>query len=134
MAHRPGPGGQRDYLNAVVALAPAPRFEEPGALLDALLRLERAQGRQRRERWGARTLDLDLLDHGGRIRAGPAPTLPHPRMMARAFVLAPLCEVAPQWRHPGSGRGACAALAALPAAERRAVVRSALPWNHPEGI
>ena len=106
-----GPPGQPAYLNAVVALRPDPRYRAPAALLNALLAIERAHGRERRERWAARTLDLDLLDLGGAVRDEPQLSLPHPRMMNRAFVLAPLCELAPDWRHPLTGEGACDALA-----------------------
>lgn len=111
-----GPSGQPDYLNAVVALRPDPAFAEPAALLAALLRIEARMGRERRERWAARTLDLDLLASGETVRDAPDPVLPHPRMMERAFVLAPLLDVAPTWRDPRRGVRADAALAALPEA------------------
>ncbi len=84
---------QPDYLNMVVAvdtsLAPEP-------LLDRCLAIEAEQGRVRRERWGARTLDLDLLDCGGVRVAGERLVLPHPRLAERAFVLVPLAEIAPE--------------------------------------
>jgi len=99
------------YTNAVcVCLADQRRAEET---LQALQQVEQAYGRQRARRWGARTLDLDLLDfHGLRVAHG-ALHLPHPRMSERAFVLAPLAEAAPWWRHPESGRSAQDLLAAL---------------------
>jgi 2-amino-4-hydroxy-6-hydroxymethyldihydropteridine diphosphokinase len=106
-----GPPGQPDYLNAVVALLPA--CAEPEQLLEALLEIERKQGRVRRQRWAERTIDLDLLSWGSRVVASESLTLPHPRMMLRAFVLAPLCEVCPTWRHPISRISACQALASL---------------------
>ena len=87
-----GPAGQQDYLNAAAALATT---LAPEALLDALLRIEAAHGRVRRERWGPRTLDLDLLLHGDTTLHTPRLTLPHPAMLGRAFVLAPLAEIAP---------------------------------------
>ena len=105
-----GPPNQPLYLNAVLVLAPGAGLDRPEALLEVLLEIERGQGRVRRERWGARSLDLDLLSVGGRIVDRPQLTLPHPRMMGRAFVLAPLCEVAPGWRHPVTAEGACEAL------------------------
>lgn len=86
-----GPAGQQDYLNASAALATT---LSPHALLDALLAIEQAQGRIRRERWGPRTLDLDLLLHGDTILNDARLTLPHPRMLARTFVLTPLCDLA----------------------------------------
>lgn len=102
--------GQPSYLNAVVVCRPFPPLDEPRALIAALLTIERVHGRVRRERWGARTLDLDLLDLGGTITEDATVSLPHPRMMERGFVLGPLCEVAPDWRHPTTGELACEAL------------------------
>lgn len=90
---------QPDYLNAC-ALVTTPL--EPGDLLVTLLALEQRFGRVRRERWGPRLLDLDLLFYGDRILATPTLELPHPRLQDRAFVLVPLAEIAPQWRDPRS--------------------------------
>jgi 2-amino-4-hydroxy-6-hydroxymethyldihydropteridine diphosphokinase len=87
-----GPAGQQDYLNAAAALSTT---LAPLALLDALLSIEQTRGRVRRERWGPRTLDLDLLLHGDTVLRDPRLTLPHPAMLGRAFVLAPLHDVAP---------------------------------------
>lgn len=87
-----GPDTQPDYLNAVVLL----RTQlSPLALLDALLQIEQAQGRVRSARWGARTLDLDLLLYGDNSLSSPRLTVPHPRMTERNFVLYPLHEIAP---------------------------------------
>lgn len=91
----------------------------PGALLDALLAIEAEFGRTRPYPNAPRTLDLDLLDHHGLVRATPRLTLPHPRMTGRAFVLRPLAEVAPDWRHPVSGAGVGELIAALPRQEIR---------------
>ena len=88
-----GPAGQQDYLNAAAALTTT---LDPHALLDALLAIEQSRGRVRRERWGPRTLDLDLLLHGETVLNDPHLTLPHPAMLGRAFVLVPLCDLAPQ--------------------------------------
>ncbi len=88
-----GPAGQQDYLNGAAALTTS---LAPLSLLDELLRIEQAQGRVRRERWGPRTLDLDLLLHGESILRHPRLTLPHPAMLGRAFVLCPLAEIAPR--------------------------------------
>ncbi len=87
-----GPPGQQDYLNAVARLSTT---LDPFALLDALLAIEQARGRVRRERWGSRTLDLDLLLHGDTRLNDPRLTLPHPSMLDRAFVLVPLNDLAP---------------------------------------
>lgn len=92
-----------DYLNAVVLVETELR---PRELLDRLLEIERSHGRVRAagERWGARTLDLDLLFVGDAVIAEPGLVLPHPRMHERAFVLRPLAEVAPEWVQPMLGR------------------------------
>lgn len=93
---------QPDFLNAVVALETA---LEPHDLLGALLAIERAAGRQRNgERWGPRTLDLDLLHVADRTVNDERLTLPHPHIADRAFVLLPLYDVAPDLEIPGQGR------------------------------
>lgn len=91
-----------DYLNAVVLVETELR---PRELLDRLLEIERAYGRVRvaGERWGARTLDLDLLFVGDAVVNEPGLVLPHPRLHQRAFVLRPLAEVAAEWVHPRLG-------------------------------
>jgi 2-amino-4-hydroxy-6-hydroxymethyldihydropteridine diphosphokinase len=83
---------QPDYLN-VVALADTTL--SPHGLLSVLQALEADLGRVRTERWGARTLDIDVIDYEGVVSDDPALTLPHPRSFARAFVLAPWVEVDP---------------------------------------
>lgn len=65
------------------------------ALLELCLAVEREQGRERRERWGPRTLDIDILAYGGQAIDRPGLQVPHPRIAERAFVLAPLAEIAP---------------------------------------
>lgn len=108
-----GPPDQRDYLNAVVALEPTPSQLEPRALLADLHRIEASLGRRRRVRWEARVLDLDLLAMGATVVDDPDLVLPHPRMLARPFVLIPLLEVAPDWIDPRTGRRASEVLAEL---------------------
>ncbi|MGD9832260.1 MAG: 2-amino-4-hydroxy-6-hydroxymethyldihydropteridine diphosphokinase [Piscinibacter sp.] len=90
-----------DYLNAVAELRTA---LAPIDLLRRLQAIELAHGRERPYRNAPRTLDLDLLLHGGHVMASPELTLPHPRAHERAFVLAPLAELAPDLLLPGRGR------------------------------
>ncbi len=89
------------FLNMVAKVRTALGAEEA---LGVLLAVEAEAGRVRRERNAPRELDLDLLILGRIRRSGPALTLPHPRMWERRFVLAPLAEVAPGLRNPGTGR------------------------------
>lgn len=139
-------GAGPDYANACALFHGA---ESPAGVLDLLHVTEAEFGRQRATRWGSRTLDLDLLGIGEFVlpdattqaewraldvteqaRHTPAELiLPHPRLQDRAFVLVPLCDVAAGWRHPLLGWTVAEMCAALPAAERAAVVplRDAAP-------
>lgn len=90
----------------------------PAALLRAVHDVEEKFGRRRAVPNAPRTLDIDILDYEGRNEDGP-PKLPHPRMCERAFVLVPLAQVAPEWRHPVSGESISALLGALPSEARR---------------
>jgi 2-amino-4-hydroxy-6-hydroxymethyldihydropteridine diphosphokinase len=108
------PSDQRWYVNGVAIVTTA---LTPTRLLRKLLALEKSFGRIRSIPNAARTLDLDLLDHNGRLRDTPTLTLPHPRMHQRRFVLEPLCEIAPGWRHPHLGLTAAELLARLPPGE-----------------
>ena len=101
--------GQPDFINAVVGLETS---LTPQALLAALFAIEAQFGRRRDYHHAPRTLDLDLLLYADQIIDTPALQLPHPRMHLRAFVIAPLVEIAPECRIPGRGLAA----AWLPAA------------------
>jgi 2-amino-4-hydroxy-6-hydroxymethyldihydropteridine diphosphokinase len=102
--------GQPAFTNAVAAVETA---LQPVELLALLHGVETAFGRMRSAPNAPRPLDIDLLDHDGLVMTGDL-TLPHPRMTMRAFVLAPLAEAAPGWRHPVTGQGAAELLAGLP--------------------
>ncbi|EKE44090.1 2-amino-4-hydroxy-6-hydroxymethyldihydropteridine pyrophosphokinase [Oceaniovalibus guishaninsula JLT2003] len=135
------PGSGPDFANAA-ALCKADLA--PTALLDRLHGVERAMGRVRTGRWGARVIDLDLLAAGDavlpdaatfrrwhdlpaarqRAEAPDGLVLPHPRLQDRAFVLVPLADIAPDWRHPVTGRTVRAMRDALPAADLAAI----RPW------
>jgi 2-amino-4-hydroxy-6-hydroxymethyldihydropteridine diphosphokinase len=103
------------YVNGVIAVRTR---LAPAELLELLHRTERRFGRERRARNEPRVLDLDLLDYDGRIESGPSMALPHPRLHERAFVLLPLRDVAPGWRHPVSGKSVEMLIAELPAEQQ----------------
>lgn len=133
-------GAGPDYVNAAAVLSVADGAEV-GAILAALHRVEARFGRERVQRWGMRTLDLDLVAIGDLVLPDPvlqaqwrgmppdaqARTtpdrliLPHPRLQDRAFVLVPLADVAPDWHHPLVGQSVRQMLAALPPADVAAV-------------
>lgn len=102
--YRTAPVGLRhqpDFINAVVELT---AVSSAAALLESLFALEERFGRRRSVKNAPRTLDLDLLLFGDEISADPQLTLPHPRLHQRAFVLAPLAEIAPRLMIPGRGK------------------------------
>lgn len=94
----------------------------PEVLLDGLHQVEREFGRVRQRRNEARVIDLDLIDYNGMVQAGP-PILPHPRLTERAFVLLPLRDLAPQWRHPADGTALADLVAALPPGQEIRLLR-----------
>ncbi len=131
-------GAGPDYVNAAALVESA---LEPGAILDRLHEIEASFGRARQQRWGMRTLDIDLIAGGARVlpdqetyaewrdldletqmKATPDRLiLPHPRMHERAFVLVPVNDVAPDWIHPVFGQSVAEMLAALPESARKEV-------------
>jgi 2-amino-4-hydroxy-6-hydroxymethyldihydropteridine diphosphokinase len=133
-------GAGPDYVNAAAVLEQNADVDL-ASVLAALHRVEARFGRERAQRWGMRTLDIDLLAVGdsvlpdaetqdrwrllpaeAQVRATPDRLiLPHPRLQDRAFVLVPLAEIAPDWVHPRTGRSVREMLARLPEAERDAV-------------
>jgi 2-amino-4-hydroxy-6-hydroxymethyldihydropteridine diphosphokinase len=113
---------QPDYLNAAALLDSS---LPPLGLLQVLLAVERAHGRERRVRWGPRTLDLDLLFSPGLVVSTPELTVPHPELTRRAFALRPLLDVAGDARDPASGELYADVLSRLPGQSLRRVETSA---------
>jgi 2-amino-4-hydroxy-6-hydroxymethyldihydropteridine diphosphokinase len=132
-------GSGPDFVNAGVAVR---SDKSPGEILAILHDIEAEHGRERKERWGARTLDLDLIAVGEKVlpdretynrwrlldadkqrtQSPDQLILPHPRMQDRAFVLVPLADVAPDWRHPILGKSVAEMLLDLPPSARDEVV------------
>lgn len=98
-----------DFVNAVARIETT---RSPRELMELLHATEAHFGRTRGAKNAPRTLDLDLIDYDGRVELGP-PELPHPRLAERAFVLVPLEELAPSWRHPATGTSIADLLMAL---------------------
>lgn len=92
---------QPNYINGCISVRTE---QKPHSLLQILLGIEKEFGRIRREKWGPRTLDLDLLLYDDLILETPSLQIPHPRMRERAFVLAPLAQIEPSWIEPVSGK------------------------------
>lgn len=133
-------GAGPDYVNAAARLVPG-QAHDLASILAALHRVEARFGRERSQRWGMRTLDIDFLALGdsvlpdaetqdrwrllpseAQVRTTPDRLiLPHPRLQDRAFVLVPLADVAPDWVHPRTGLSVRQMLDALPAPDRDAV-------------
>ncbi len=102
---------QPEFLNQVLQLRTS---LAPEVLLDTLLAIERAMGRQRRQKWGARLIDIDILFYDDLIVNHPQLKIPHPYLTERNFVLAPLAEIAPNWQHPVFGKSVSELLAQSP--------------------
>jgi 2-amino-4-hydroxy-6-hydroxymethyldihydropteridine diphosphokinase len=95
-----GPPGQGRYLNQVVLIRSG---AHPDALIETIHEIEVELGRAREVRWGPRTIDVDILLCNGEVWDTDRAAVPHPELPVRAFVLAPLAELLPEWRHPRSG-------------------------------
>ncbi len=124
-------GAGPDFVNAALVIRTTLPHDE---LLDLFHRVEHDMGRVREQRWGQRTIDIDLISYGDQvvpdvetqtrwmelplaeqmITAPDQPIVPHPRLQDRAFVLGPLMDIAPQWRHPVLGRTVAEIYAATP--------------------
>jgi 7,8-dihydro-6-hydroxymethylpterin-pyrophosphokinase len=102
---------QREFWNAVAAVL---WRGSAASLLREVEAIEKIVGRTPSFRNGPREIDVDILDVEGLRRESSDPILPHPRMAERRFVLAPLAEIAPGWRHPKSGRTAADLMRGLP--------------------
>ena len=126
---------QPRYLNAVAQIG---TLLSPRATLQRLQAMEERMGRIRRERWGSREIDLDLLLYGERLVEETGLRIPHPLLEARAFALVPLAEIAPSAVHPVSRLSMRDLLERLPAEQRGSVlpyrpIRSPLPGPEDEG-
>ena len=98
--YRTGAGGiedQDDFLNQVVEITTT---LEPASLIKKALEIEENMGRVRREKWGSRLIDIDILLYGDKVVAQPGVTIPHPGIPDRRFTLVPLAELAPDLVHP----------------------------------
>lgn len=121
--YRTEPMGKKDqgwFVNAAVALE---THRPPRELLDFLQTIEREMGRERREKWGPRIIDLDLLFYGDQVIQMEGLTVPHPRLHERRFVLTPLHDIAPNLRHPLLGKTISALLSGLPEGEKVILLR-----------
>ena len=127
--YRTAPVGVTDQPAFLNAVARGMFAGTATGLLAGLLAIEAQEGRQRLERWGPRSLDLDLLLFGQEIIALPGLSVPHPEMRRRAFVLVPLMELAPELALPLWGRTAAGLLAALDPAQRAAQTVERVAWE-----
>ena len=123
--YRTEPVGKKDqgwFVNAVAALETC---RSPRELLDFLQTIEREMGRERREKWGPRIIDLDLLFYDDQVIQTEGLVIPHPRLHERRFVLAPLRDIAPDLRHPLLNKPISELLAELPEGGKVVLIREA---------
>lgn len=123
-----GKTDQPDFINLAAELR---TNLEPDALLQALLQTEISLGRHREEKWGPRTIDLDLLYYGRRLIESPQLTLPHPWIVQRLFILEPLSELAPDWLDVRTGLTIQAMLDSLRTSELNQSEQHPLQKNPP---
>lgn len=127
--YRTAPVGKTDQADFYNAVARGKYEGPPLELLTGLQALEQARGRERVERWGPRTLDLDLLSFGQEILDLPGLEVPHPRLAERVFVLAPLMEIAPDYVLPRWGLTAGELLERMPAEEKACQEAKRIAWE-----
>ena len=123
--YRTEPVGKKDqgwFVNAVAALE---TLRSPSELLDFILAVEKELGRERKEKWGPRVIDLDILLFGDRVVQTEDLIVPHPRLHERRFVLAPLNDIAPDLRHPLLNKTISELLAAVTGEEKVILLREA---------
>jgi 2-amino-4-hydroxy-6-hydroxymethyldihydropteridine diphosphokinase len=119
-----GNQAQPAYLNAVIQIGWEGTAQE---LLEILLEIEMQFGRVRSEKWGARTLDLDILAFGNTIENTPSLMIPHPEIRNRAFVLVPWAEITPDYKLPGINQTIKSLCEQLPLEELKTVYPSMMP-------
>ena len=123
--YRTEPVGKKDqgwFVNAVAALETS---RSPRDLLGFLQGIEREMGRERKEKWGPRIIDLDILFYADWVVREEGLAIPHPRLQERRFVLAPLNDIAPELRHPVLNKSVAKILAELPEGEKVVLLREA---------
>jgi 2-amino-4-hydroxy-6-hydroxymethyldihydropteridine diphosphokinase len=123
--YRTEPVGKKDqdwFINAVAAIETS---LGPGDLLRFLQHIERRMGRERKEQWGPRIIDLDILFYGNQVIRNEDLEIPHPRIHERRFVLAPLNDIAPDLQHPLLEKTMAELLSALPQGEKVILLQDA---------
>ena len=123
--YRTEPVGKKDqgwFVNAVAVLETS---RSPRELLEFIQAIERGMGRERKEKWGPRVIDLDILFYDDQVVREEGLLIPHPRLQERKFVLAPLNDIAPDLRHPLLNKSTAEILSELPEGEKVILLREA---------